>query len=746
MPSFHKIYETERLSVSGAVWGIQIWRLQDSAPESVGELEPKRERGLVIEWKDTVKEDVLCGSVATLTLNSPGDRTYLDLYTDTPGSVQLKVFRNGVLYWTGFMDTEFYEEPFTCSRNYDVTLTFSDFGILERLNYDRTGFERLSAILQRCLESCGLGGLAVDMSYISSRLSPESPDAISLDDFGIRCENFYDEDGNPSTLGEVMEGVLRPFALRITQRAGKIYLYDINGLAESSQGAVLTAGSDDYTLGVDKVYNNIKITLSGYEGDEASDKFEYSGETDESLVNFDVIDSSWTDKGYHSFRSGYISGAGSGLDHSFTLFKNRSSSQAELLMPYLNFFKILPVQGGQEDEGVAVLFYIGYGSRHDNSSGWESDSAAVKRFGYLPGGFDMGGGCAAGQDMFRLDSAYIYGMSESERSRYSLRLQMKLLMDARYNPFTEASDKNESLSVKKLYNTRRVYVPVKIELLDDSGSVLYHYDNRSARGNGAQWSPRAEGSWRSGAAAYDDCELAFDSNPDNWKNANVFQSGWVGNRQNISINATRSVIFKKADYGQYIPVPPEGGRIRITVCSGMRRSEKDYTPLGEDSWKNAHDLLRWILFTVPEITLVNKDATYSEIKAEDVEYEGILNPAARDDLELEEICGTADSMPSTAKSLLRSWNTGEPVNTLTRRNRTAHPEQLLTGTLFSQYSSRKLKISGTVVTDGFPLLKVAHQALQGLSMMIMGERQDCLSGESEIVAVEIVPDEYTEAE
>ena len=75
-----------------------------------------------------LQEDAVCGSVATLTVVSPEDRTYEDLYSVEPGMIRMDVYKDDVLYWSGCLDPEFYEEPYSREKNYDVKFTFSDFG------------------------------------------------------------------------------------------------------------------------------------------------------------------------------------------------------------------------------------------------------------------------------------------------------------------------------------------------------------------------------------------------------------------------------------------------------------------------------------------------------------------------------------------------------------------------------------------------------------------------------------------
>lgn len=741
--ALYKIYESNFISRKDSVWRFEIWREQDAAPDSVVTSRNPGESPLRIEWLETAKEDVVCGSAATLKLVSPGDRTFLDYYTDKPDGMRLKVYRDGALFWEGFLDPETYEEPYSEDDDYEVTLTFSDFGILDRLKYNLSGMQTISAMLRNALQRAGFSG-----AYNTQNISTMMEDSIlPLARIGVRSDNFYDEDGEAMTLREVVEGVLRPFGLRMVQRCGVIWLYDLNGLYNNAGTEMLVWCSSDQRLGAERIYNHVKISLSIYDDEKFSEEFEYKGETDPSSVNWDQFPngSGYLDPGYHSFAADYDQLNFSQIDSlSFTLFNNSEADGVELLQDGLNFFKILPVQSGQEARGVAVMFYVGQYDRHYLSSNWETDSTLVRRFGYLPGG-QAADGLTAGTELFRTEGSYI-GRSGSQ---YSLRLQMQALFDVRYNPFTELTEYNEKAASKKLFQTRRVYVPVKLELVSATGTILYHYSNRTARSLDDAFigidKSRNRGEWLSGAAAYDDCELAFDQDKEKWNDSNVFQGGWIGNRQNITMNRQRGALLKAAEYGQYIPMPPVAGYLRVTVCAGMRRSEKDSTPSGDSyEWKNAHDLLRWILFTVPQLAVVNNDATYSAAKGEDVEYIGLLNANAREDLELDEICGSAESAPPTARCQLYIASTGALVDELTRGGRTARPEQLLIGTLFSQYAERKQSLEGTAEIGTAGLVKYTDTATPGKCFMMIGEEIDAREEETRIRVAEFDKDRFEE--
>lgn len=154
-------------SRDGAIWRCDI--LQKSAVMfKIGQLTYPSDEPLLIEWNDTSKEEPICGSTATLTIVSPGDRTYFDLYSVTPGDIRLDVYKNSILYWSGCLDTEFYEEPYDCDGDYEVSLTFSDFGILNRIPYNIKGLNSIRTILENALNVSKIKYSAINEQYYTT--------------------------------------------------------------------------------------------------------------------------------------------------------------------------------------------------------------------------------------------------------------------------------------------------------------------------------------------------------------------------------------------------------------------------------------------------------------------------------------------------------------------------------------------------------------------------------------------------
>lgn len=369
--SKYKRYTGSFVSRLGVTWRVDIMQEADEAFANIGMLTFEAEEALVIEWQRVDKEDVICGSTATINIESPGDRTYEDLYTIVPGSIRMDVYRNGLLYWSGALDPEFYEEPYERAAHYVVSLTFSDFGILDRLKYDLSGMQSLRGIIAYAVQRADILHTTISTAYVSTtQTDGSSVIGVAADSNGlaVRSENFYDEDGIASTLYEVLEGILQPLAIRMIQRAGAIYLYDINGLYSRASAQAIEWDGDSQTMGVDKVANNIVVSFSPYANAEVlSDDLEYGGKYDVGHKNLPSDAPSTTAEygEYYSYYPDYSDETKQGSDWDynlidFTIFLHSKAEGLKSIGAGCKYFHILPVVGGaSEATGVAYAFRTG---------------------------------------------------------------------------------------------------------------------------------------------------------------------------------------------------------------------------------------------------------------------------------------------------------------------------------------------------------------------------------------------------
>lgn len=772
-------YSGEFVSRAGTVWRTDIMQ-ESTAAFTVGELAFPSDEPLVIGWDSKDKEEVICGSTATLKIISPGDRTYQDLYTIAVGRIRLDVYRDGALYWSGALDSEFYEEPYERANGYEVSFTFSDFGILDRINYDLTGMQSIQNIILRALECSGILYNSLDNStYISSELYgtdlvADYSDLIRdpIAGISVRSENFIDEDGEVSSFYEAVEGVLQPLGVRMVQRAGSVWLYDLNGLYTKGTAEAIQWDGDSQTMGVDKVVNNVKVTFSPYGNGElmSSDVVVYGGKYDidhDNITSDAPADPTFEYGEYYSYYPDYDparrqEGTWDYNMIDFTIFIHRKGTGLKDFYPNdewyslgnnCQYFHILPVTGGAtECSGVAYAFRTG--GHGGISTGWPK----WKIHSSVPAA-SLTGNAA----LFATNRAFLPRLRSEDANRYLVRVVEEVLIDARYNPFsgsTSGNDEDNDWYIK--VRSGFVFIPVKITLYDAAtdGNALYHYSNReTAAGSarGSLYTLGRSGKWVAGADPGGDCWLEYYKPDDLEEDCGI--RGWQGNRHCIGrpdgsggrIGLTMFSSFKNIDGGEYMPYPPVGGYLEIEMQAGVLGYDYgDGCALGstDSRWHkdDVYGKLRWMLYKAPTADIVRNNIIQEVADLDDIEYSGYINKAAKEELSIDTVCGTSTSVSPTARGEYFRTDTGEPLaGNMNRAKRKNCPEKLLIGTLYSQYASRKTTLSGEAVIDG-GLHCYTERNQSGKRFMLKGETQDVITDCTEAEYCEFRPDEYDSIE
>lgn len=721
-----KYYQGSFLTKHGHTVEVTIYREADAAPAEVSELTFPADSPVVIEWDRRDKEAVLVGSVCSVSLISPGDRTYIGIYTVKPGDISVEVRRDGALYWAGTLDPEFYEEPYAYGSRYDVRLTFSDFGIMERGKFDLTGNVTAAALLSASLAYARLA-LPTDQRYISSKLTAGGR-YMQLGDVAVRSENFYDEEGEAATWAEALAGMLQPLALRVEQRAGKVWVYDMNALSEITTAdkrnpAIYWAGTDQ-TLGVDKAVNNVRITFSPYADSElfADDEAAFVPAS-EGQQRFPYY---LTTPPYPVTPEWDQSGVSFIMQYPGALTTPATTQYAG------NAFAIEPRLSAQEAVGLAYWFKSrsAVGGQDVTWKAGELSDLSAKAVWALPPvplpAYDSGGAL--------------------------LRLSLPLVIDARYNPFEQADTVYDDEQESFVNKTALILIPFSAVIKNEVGDVLYHYVNidefnkTDTKTIGDFLS--TAGRWEAGAAGVSSGMLAYYSGGEYGGRNEA--AGWRTNRQLLSqkcgfVNANRKS-FAMMDDGQYMAYPPTGGRLEVKIHTGYL----SYSTVGDDieivTTETIRPLIRWLLYGLPALEIVRSDATLSEFPNEDIEYSGMINEEAKEDVEIDTICGTVESPNPCARGLMLEAASGQPLRALTRAGRTDSPEQLLIGTIYSQYAARHTVLSGTTAigdnADTAPIWLYTEDAQEGKRFFRAGGVQNLIEDEDEAVWVEYTPDEY----
>lgn len=720
-------YQGEFLSHDGVHWKVCLLQETDTPYPVVGEFHFPAEKPLVIEWKEVDKLEPVQASCATLTVVSKVDRQYKDLYTVEVGSVLLEVYRNGVLYWCGTMDTELYEEPFSYEKEYEVSMTFSDFAMLERINFSGTGVRTLEDLLADCIKNSRLssaymaGGISC---YISTSMLDIPADSNLFRELCLYSDNFYDEEEEPMTQREVLDEVLRPFALRLVQRCGGLYLYDLNAFQTVFEPQLIDWQGTDAVLGVDNVYKNVNVNFSPYE------------RTD--LFKKDIDIRSFTQESAGVVRENTSeSFFRPDLSFDFRLYTNNEAASGLILNANARIYKINPLASGEESLGIAWRALTDTKEESvctlQNSLGIGADLMTFSKKILIP------------------NTCGIAVQSMKYRSNLSLKIKLSLMLDGRYNPFKNAGTYNSKEEYEYWQkNVRALYVPAEIHLLDRDGKIAYYYVNVLGENLfGGNWMKVADETAKV-TGIPGNCVISFFNTGD-------ATQGWAGGWKDCCTHDTVMALGVAGDIylenimvatktgGMYLSLPPDlfGHTLEIKIKSGIYKDaglsvlglRDGYSPLSAEDERHA----RWLLYQIPEIELL--DGYKNSIDSKDISYTSWLNRSAREKLELDTVigCGLRETNDRGLGVLLRS-STLAPVYEFTRQDATMSLEKLLIGTVYSNYHRRMNVLSGTVklLSD----IGTYTDRSEPGTYVLLSDVQDLIADESDMKIVEVEPDNY----
>ncbi len=720
-------YQRKFASKKGVIWRIDILQEGYGGTEPVFFDLPKN-CPLEIEWAEADKMAPVRRSSATLKLISDNDRQFVDLYTVEVGAVRMDVYRNNTLYWSGTLDTELYEEPYAYKKGYEVTLTFADFACLDRLDWDRSGLMSIHDMILYCVSKTGINYTDLK-KYISTQAGYTT---LTLQEVNVLQDNFYDEEGVALSVGEVLEEILRPFALTIVQKAGHLHIYDINAVYTQNTSDVEWDAKDS-VLGVDVVYNNVRVTFSPYadakmmEGTVARD----SSLTEESGGRLIKVDYKKDSYGSLTSLDGFR------FHYNDTLESNMELSNGA------KFFQICPIYSGNEDNGVAMSARFGDCSIDKDGA---VNSATYQALNAPKDCGTLAKGNVKANTIITCKSTYL-GYISYRRMDYKLRINLDLLFDVRYNPFEEASDHNDNAerstgflgwgtangpyqNMKDWCNIG--YVPIRLTLRDSDGKALYHYENYKVLESDSYKHDGTKCKWVAGEGSWGQAYLCYYNFED--RKSNTGFGGWATNKQIIGYY--RDGLPKQwqtIEDGEYIDLPMCGGYLVLEIGSGVHQF--DY----KRETKDIYSWTRWVLYKSPSITLCKKN--YKEVETEDIEDSAWLNRAAKEELPIETILGTMTQrhgIPNAKGQLFD--NKYNIYSTFRRAGVEDRLERLLIGTVYSQYASRHDTLSGTVVL--LPSFGIYTDRSTTGKFLLTSEIQDCMEDTSEISMVEISQDNY----
>jgi hypothetical protein len=695
-----------------------------------------------ITWTEADKLQPVLSSSCTLSLESMTDRQFLDeLYTEESGSVQLKVYRDGNLYWSGTLDPEQYEEPYSRARNYDVDITFNDFARLDRIKYDRHDDLPVKTLVEWIIGQSGVdyGSIVWNTSTLSS-----TGTNTAFTGSYVKSANWYDEEGEAMSLREVLDETLKVFSLRLKQKNGNIYIYDLNAIYSSTPTQVVWDGTDAM-VAADRVYNDIEVTWSPYDNATLfeSDFEVASNATAASTIQFPQNDT-LTDDGAAAIH-GQTGHSTESLGNTWWnskvnlegeqvyILKNREGFQLETynsgkgatLGGSAKYFKIKPQYSGQDETGV--LLRIGAFDLVTLLARW-LNNLRTGIFG------TVNPYTSAGHDA--LTFAKFYVPTLPDRSGYCLKLEVDALIDTRINPYESLSRKQQD----RINVADHVYIPYNMKLESDDGNT-YYWDTSAVMSSSekevsvlspsAGWKQSGQQGRVFTASSYA-AALHFTSNISAPVDAEA-NLGWTQNtvmmpRHSDSVSDS----VQSMGRGEFIALPETGGWVTLSISDIIDSSDT------RGNWEHyINQYLGWLAIKSVRVTIVDKYG--HDLKTSDIVTRATINTSAKEELGVDTVLDVAGNVTNVAKGMLVD-STGTPLSGFRRAGATGTLAELMCNTIYSQYASRKLMLSGTAQLIPSHCI-LSEQNTEG-KFELVSEEQDLRENTSRIAMVQFGADEY----
>ncbi len=698
-------------SVDGIKYVIYIQKYLDEEDEvETKEMRFSADSPVLIEWNEVDKLDPVQSSSMTLKVVSESDREYIGLYSVVPGEIRAKVLKknennpNGIIYWSGTLDTELYEEPYSYKDYYEVLFTFSDFAILDRLKWDKTGLDTIGNIIGYCLSSTNIF-YGERKNYISTTATGISGNI--LQQLYVANENFYDEDGEPMKRREVLKEVLKPLGLRLIQKHGRIYVYDLNSLYNDFNSEEVWWKSSDQKLSIDKIFNDVTLTFSPYTQTKIIDgTLSHDDILETAQETIYSVDTTYSLDGFR-LRKGDCSG----LNMPITLGTGAS------------FFRIDSDYSGSDEAGIVWVW--GAGQAGYNYICYPEENREYRQA-------LSGGKMKSSEPVFIVNPGFLVN-SILERSSHKLKVSLDVLMDVRYNPFETANEDNEKENYEYLKAQCNFgYVPVMLSLKDNKGNVLYHYENNSVR-EGSDYS-HADCKWVEGEGTWGCMWLCY-YNKEDRENGAAFD-GWTANKPIIGrYKGKLPKKWEKMGDGEFIDIPPSGGYLELKVGRGVYQYDYQERQENEAVYKKT----RWLMYKNAAVTLVNNNGKEEDYN--DVVDSSWLIASAEEGYDIDTIIGTPPTIrtPLNARGSIMKENF-TAVNDFWRAGINARLEELLINTIYSQYGNPHTILGGTarILTD----MKTYTDASSTGKYILLSEVQDLLQDTSEILMSELSEESY----
>lgn len=204
------------------------------------------------------------------------------LFASNDREIQIKIYRNDSLFYTGFLTPSVYSQNYLDGYNFELQLEFvSALSALQSVEFVKNEDTTIT-LLQLIKDAISYTNNTYNNIYIPSTFS------IKLNEISVSQDNFYDEENKPMTYYEILEEIAKIFGWYITDINNNIYFVDVDylgnclqynstlssysaiNLAQTVQENTIPNADNNTKLSLIESYNKINVIASDYEAD--SDK------------------------------------------------------------------------------------------------------------------------------------------------------------------------------------------------------------------------------------------------------------------------------------------------------------------------------------------------------------------------------------------------------------------------------------------------------------------------------------------
>ena len=254
----------------------------------------------VLDYPKVDTMAMLRGSSLNMQLEASLDTSYYSFLYNTVGDAQLPVtlYRNGVIFWTGFIKPDGIVESFVTDYWYINIQAIDGLGYLDNIQFldsnkqQYFGPQNELLLLARCLQ---LTGSKIDFRLYDFNLyfttNSDGPILTNkpITDTYVNTDRYVNTDKSNTvfTVKEVLESILKKYGAYVVQENGKWNIIRLeNYFSEETQMIFTEYDFNGVTTGVQESPNRIKLLGSQINGYYPDNDFQISTQ-----FQFDFIDS-----------------------------------------------------------------------------------------------------------------------------------------------------------------------------------------------------------------------------------------------------------------------------------------------------------------------------------------------------------------------------------------------------------------------------------------------------------------------